>query len=92
MTVPRQLWTFYRPCHVLREDDRRDFKPRFRTVGTWSGAKIPVTSITTALMTFCQPKGIVTPPLGSLRSDIVSAEQHRAIRIEQSSVHFLGRS
>jgi hypothetical protein len=51
--------------------------------------------VPTALMmspTFCQPKGIITPPLGNLRLDIVSAEQHRAIRIEQSSVHLLGGS
>src|ERR1700730_3107684 len=34
----------------------------------------------------------VTPPLSSLTSNIVSAEQHRAIRIEQTRIHFLGRS
>ena len=38
------------------------------------------------------PRGIRRPPLSSLTSNIVSAEQHRAIRIEQSSIHLLGRS
>jgi len=38
------------------------------------------------------PRGIKRPPLSSLTSNIVSAEQHRAIRIEQTRIHFLGRS